>query len=115
MSAVAEWFVLRLATAAEIDGWKLIFLILFALMVEEFCVAGDFVRSVFERFDSYSHDLPPVVFSIVRESECTEYIAQRRLRAKGEAYFFVSLRFADFFPWRGIRFKWTPLPAKFGV
>ena len=42
MTAVAERLVLRLAAAAEIDGWKLIFLILFALMVEEFCAAGHF-------------------------------------------------------------------------
>src|SRR6185295_6851640 len=91
MSAVAEWFVLRLAAAAEIDRWKLIFLIFFALVVEEVCAAGDFVRSVFECLDSYSHDLPPVVFSMVRENECNGIYRAKMPRCKGRTHFFVSL------------------------
>jgi hypothetical protein len=93
MSAVAEWFVLRLATAAEIDGWKLIFLILFAFMVEEFCPASDFVRTVFECFNSYSHDF--LLCSYRCENECNEIYRAKTARRKGRNAFF-SLRFADF-------------------
>ena len=98
MSAVAEWFVFRLATAAEIDGWKLIFLIFFALVVEEVCAAGDFVRSIFECLNSYSHDLPPVVFSMVRENECNGIYRAKTPRRKGRMYFFISLSLAEFVP-----------------
>jgi hypothetical protein len=60
VSTVAEWFVLGLAAAAEVDGWELIFLILFTLMVEEFCATRYFVRAIFRSLDRYvSHDRSP--------------------------------------------------------
>src|SRR5215475_1854814 len=71
VAAVAKGLVFRLAAAAEIERRKLVFLILFALVIEQLGSALHFVGTVFRHTNDYiSHSFLLVINSRARPFRC---------------------------------------------